>query len=141
MHARSERFRAICALALIALAGGAGGCALFGPLAGPLAQTQSGRVEMDWPSHRRLRIVEHRHRRDRRGHLVVLLVLRNHAEDLYEADLRVAFADQDGIQEEDAHRTIRQEFPPGDTRLEWTSATPEAASYRVEVRGTGLLPW
>ena len=117
------------------------GCAVVRAGMRPVATTTAGRIEMDAASARRLRVVAHSHRRDGQGRLVVSATLRNASEGVFEANVRVKFAGADGLLERNSLDTVAQDFPAGDTALEWTSATPEARSYVVEVRSPRWLPW
>jgi hypothetical protein len=135
-HARASG--AVLALVLIA---GAGGCAWLGPEIGPNAASPAGRVEMDWRSRRNLRLVAHDFRRGPDGRLVVTATFANKGGGVYTANLRVKFADKDGLFERGSHEAAVHRFPPGETSLEWTSSTAAAQRYAVDVWSARWLQW
>ena len=53
----------------------------------------------------------------------------------YKARVRAAFFDEKGLAERDSFRWDIQEFSPGGQAIEWTSHTPDAVRYLIEVRG------
>lgn len=132
---------ALVAVLLALYAGGVGGCALFCPDPGPHVRTGAGEVKMDWRTCRNLRVLEHACRRGRHGRLAVLVAFQNRSDDPYVAKLRVKFADAHGMLEKQSYETSVYRFPPGNTPLEWTSSTPDAESYVVEVWSGRFLQW
>ena len=127
-------------LAVLA-AGGGGGCASLAPAPEPLSVQATGRVQMDWRTLRNLRLLRHESRRDVRGHMVVLLELQNTSEEDFDARVRVKFADAAGRLEKWAYDTDERSFGPGRTQIEWTSSTPAARSYVVEMWGAKFWRW
>ncbi len=137
-----QRLACLLALTMLAVgAGGAGGCALLAPQPGPQVRTAAGEVRMDWRSRRNLRVLQHRYWRQARGHLAVAVEFENFSAEVYVADLQVRFSDAHGVLDRWSQQTQERRFPPGRTALEWTSYTPEAAGYVVEVRSARLLQW
>ncbi|MFW6119116.1 MAG: hypothetical protein ACOC7S_02130 [Planctomycetota bacterium] len=133
--------RLVAAAAVILLV--CAGCGLFATPLPDYARHSRGVVRMNPQARNHLALLEHTWRRDERGHLVACIRLRNIADDPFEAAMRVTFFTEDGTPEKEVTRTDRQQFPGFGqiVGLEWTSDTPEAARYVVEIDGTGLLPW
>lgn len=137
------RLRALV-LPLFALALGAciaGGCAASWARQSPQMLTHCGEIKMDRTSARRLQTAEHRWRREVSGRLVVFVRFRNVSDKPYLAKLRVKFKDRDGMWERGAYDMDEHEFPPGETSLEWTSYTRDAARYEIEVRKGRFYLW
>ena len=130
----------LCVLAALTV-GGAGGCAALTAEPGPHVRTGAGEVTTDWRTRRNLHLLQHTHRRDDRGHLVVFLELQNVSDDDYIARVWVKFADADGLLERGAYDSDERRFAPGRTQIEWTSSTTSATSYVVELRSGRLLQW
>jgi len=130
-------------LAVVVVALVCGGCGVLAPRLPEYARHSRGEVRMNLQARKHLSLQEHTWRRDERGHLVACVRLRNISEDPFEAAMRVTFVTEDGTPEREARRVDRQQFPGFRqvVGLEWTSDTPEAARYVVEIDGTGLLPW
>lgn len=148
MNARrlsGHMLRMLAATALMASAWTAG-CALLKEPAlksapGEHAETTCGRVMLDGRTSGRLLLTEHTWRRDTSGRLVVAGRFQNDSGKAYKARLRVAFADAEGRWEKGSYSSHPQVFPSGLTAIEWTSSTPAAATYTVEVWSDSLLPW
>jgi hypothetical protein len=121
---------ALCAL----LVCGTAGCESLSTPDEPEFRTDAGRIEMDVRSRRRLEVSEHSSRRDDDGHLVVRITFNNTSDKDYVANIRVRFTKADGLMERRAYDTDMHQIPPGLYAAEWTSYTPDAASYVVEVR-------
>ncbi|MFO8009085.1 MAG: hypothetical protein R6V05_15275 [Candidatus Brocadiia bacterium] len=100
-----------------------------------------GTVEMDWVTRRHLRIVRHTWRRDPGGRLVAGVVFRNVRQEDYLAEVRVVFRDSEGKAEVGPAPPDTQRFPPGETRIEWTSYRPEAAEYCIELSSARAFQW
>ena len=113
-----------------------GGCLGLCPERSASVATTLGRVEqLDCATRRRLRFVGQQVGRDRAGHLVARATTRNVAEKDYVARIRVTFFDSRGRPEQAVTGWDKQAFRAHrDTTLEWTSATPEAQRYLIEVR-------
>jgi hypothetical protein len=121
---------AVCAL----LACSAAGCESLTTPDEPQFRTDAGRIEMDLRSRRRLEVSEHSSRRDDRGHLVARITFNNTSDKDYVANIRVRFIKAAGLMERRAYDTDMHRMPPGLYAAEWTSYTPDAVSYVVELR-------
>ncbi|KPK65530.1 MAG: hypothetical protein AMK73_02725 [Planctomycetes bacterium SM23_32] len=135
------RWGAAALAALVFAAGGAEGCAALAPELGPQARTTAGHVDMDWASRRALRLLSHDFRRGPTGRLIVRVGVRNDSDSVFIAKLRVRFADEAGLFEKGSHETHVHHFPVGATSLEWTSATPAAQRYEVQVLSARWFQW
>ncbi len=126
----------VCVLAI-----GAGGCCLFGPGLPSLARGERGKVQMDCSSRRRLELIDHTCRRDARNHMVVSLRFRNPSDKPYHARAQVVFCNAPGALEPHADVVDEHRFPPGESRLEWTSYRADAASYLVRLESARAFQW
>ena len=117
------------------------GCAVVRGGMRPVVSTAAGRLEMDAASARRLQVITHGHRRDGQGRLVVSATLRNASEDVFKAKVKVKFASADGLLERNSFDTVTESLAAGETTFEWTSATPDAQSYVVELRSPRWFQW
>ncbi len=138
---RTSRARVTLRLGLALAALWAGGCALLAPQPSVHRQTDAGTVEMDWVTRRHLRIVRHAWRRDPGDRLVASVVFRNVREDEYLAEICTAFRDAEGEAEVGPAPADTQRFPPGETRIEWSSYSADAAEYRIDVSSGRAFQW
>jgi hypothetical protein len=111
------------------------------PAPGTGARTELGEVRMDEPSSRILAVTEHRAHRDSQGRLAVHVEFQNTSDVLYPARVRAEFVDAQGMLEKGAFDVDLRQFLPGTTSMEWTSSTPDAVRYTVELWSGSSLPW
>jgi len=128
--------------ALVALAG----CARWQKVElrlapGTRARSELGQVRMDERTSDVLVVAAHRVRRDASGRLAVRVEFQNISDALYAARVRVEFVDAQGMLEKGAFDVDLRKFPPGTTTMDWTSSTPDAATYSVEVWSGSAVPW
>jgi hypothetical protein len=140
--ARRRGVLRVVALLLSATAAVAGaGCTTLSVAPGEQARTTAGEVRMDGRSRGCLVVAEHRFRRDERGHLAAFVEFRNVAGRPYTAMVRVMFADRYGRLEKRAYATQEHCFSSGSDPIEWTSDTPDAETYVIEVWAPPFLFW
>jgi len=82
----------------------------------------------------RIQVLGEEVKRDQEGRLVLKVQWLNVTDMPYKAQLRVTFSDIELRRERDSYLWDLQTFRPGEQAIEWTSNTPDAVRYRVEVR-------
>ena len=122
---------ALCLLGIACLAG----CSLLVTQQSIQRSTPFGVVVLtDHATCKRVEVQEQQVNRDREGRLVVKVHWLNVSEKPYKAQVRVAFQDIEGALERGAYDWDIQQFHPGEQTVEWTSYTPDAVRYRIELK-------
>jgi hypothetical protein len=100
-----------------------------------VAQTAYGSVVLtDRATCKHVEILGQDVARDAEGRLMVKVRWRNFTDELYVAQMRVAFFDAEQRRERGSYIWDAQPFQPGEGMFERTSYTPDAARYLMEVR-------
>jgi len=123
---------------VIALSGLAAltGCAMFRPRPTAAEITQCGKIVIrDRASRRHLDVVSQTVKRPSHRHLVVGVTWELEGDEPYVAQVRVSFYDEQDLLEVGSYEWNGHTFMRGRQYLEWTSATPDAVRYIIEVRG------
>ena len=133
MRERERLMLCVCGMVCVVAAGV--GCAMFCPRPGPARATESGRIEIDRPACRSLRVLSHSVERDAEdGRLVVTVSWLNSRAEDYKAQVRAAFFDEQGLGERHMFVWHLHTFHPGEQLVSWASDTPDAVRYVIEVR-------
>jgi len=130
--ARAARASLLACLCLVL-----GGC-----VTAPLSVAgASGSVKLEGSARRTLRVLSQQCERDSSGRLVVLVRFANTSSRPLKARLRVKFRMRDGLWEKGSYDMRETEIPAGESAFEWSSYTPEAASYEIEVYAAKFAFW
>jgi len=130
----------LCVITLALLLAVAG-CRTLYPERSPSTQTPQGRVEqLDCATRRRLRVLGQVVTRDGAGHLVVTVTWLNTSRRTYTANVRITFYNAEGKPEHPPARWDIQRFPAkSKAPVEWTSATPAARTYLIELKKSSFF--
>ncbi len=118
------------------------GCAVLGPHTVAKHPGEFGAVRvLGRRARRRIKVLEQGAHRDAEGRLVARVRWLNTADKPYKAQIRRAFYDEKGMLERRSFMWDLHTFDAGENVIEWTSYTPEAVRYLIEVRGRGSWPF
>lgn len=117
------------------------GCAVLCPAGGRTAAGTAGKTLQAYPACRWLKVMRQHAERRPDGRLKVTVEWDNTADEPYPVRVRAVFLKDDGSREEGAAWAELRFQPGGGNVMEFTSSTPEAARYRIEVQSASGSLW